>query len=239
MRRHGVNICVFWCLCRRRVLRISSGIDHMGSLNWDLALCLFIAWVICYFCIWKGTKSTGKVGVRGHHESASLQRPYRCVQCTKNMGMCCQEISFLQFFTILLCFPFKLLCVFSPSKWLWTLIKRMHVWCRWFTSLRLFHIWCWLCCWSEGSPCPEPGLASSSTFIRTWDVFPTHRSDARCLSTTVSFTFRHWKQIGLSRCTHPAVLSQGAEFRWVHLLSIKSDGIKHRARTHGNCQQDI
>lgn len=33
----------------------------MGSLNWDLALCLFIAWVICYFCIWKGTKSTGKV----------------------------------------------------------------------------------------------------------------------------------------------------------------------------------
>uniref|UniRef100_H3CMZ4 Solute carrier family 6 member 13 n=1 Tax=Tetraodon nigroviridis TaxID=99883 RepID=H3CMZ4_TETNG len=48
----------FW---ERRVLRISSGIDHLGSLNWDLALCLFIAWVICYFCIWKGTKSTGKV----------------------------------------------------------------------------------------------------------------------------------------------------------------------------------
>lgn len=36
----------------------------MGSLNWDLALCLFIAWVMCYFCIWKGTKSTGKVGER-------------------------------------------------------------------------------------------------------------------------------------------------------------------------------
>uniref|UniRef100_A0A3Q3J4D2 Transporter n=1 Tax=Monopterus albus TaxID=43700 RepID=A0A3Q3J4D2_MONAL len=38
-----------------------SGIDHMGSLNLDLALCLFIAWVMCYFCIWKGVKSTGKV----------------------------------------------------------------------------------------------------------------------------------------------------------------------------------
>ncbi|XP_034529500.1 sodium- and chloride-dependent GABA transporter 2-like [Notolabrus celidotus] len=48
----------FW---ERRALRISPGIDHMGSLNWDLALCLFIAWVMCYFCIWKGTKSTGKV----------------------------------------------------------------------------------------------------------------------------------------------------------------------------------
>uniref|UniRef100_A0A4W6FKP9 Transporter n=1 Tax=Lates calcarifer TaxID=8187 RepID=A0A4W6FKP9_LATCA len=44
-----------------RALRISPGIDHMGSLNWDLALCLFIAWVMCYFCIWKGVKSTGKV----------------------------------------------------------------------------------------------------------------------------------------------------------------------------------
>uniref|UniRef100_A0A3B5QL12 Transporter n=1 Tax=Xiphophorus maculatus TaxID=8083 RepID=A0A3B5QL12_XIPMA len=48
----------FW---ERRALRISSGIDQMGSLNWDMALCLFIAWVMCYFCIWKGVKSTGKV----------------------------------------------------------------------------------------------------------------------------------------------------------------------------------
>ncbi|KAJ7997922.1 hypothetical protein DPEC_G00217200 [Dallia pectoralis] len=48
----------FW---ERRVLRISPGIDHIGSLNWDLVLCLAIAWVMVYFCIWKGVKSTGKV----------------------------------------------------------------------------------------------------------------------------------------------------------------------------------
>ncbi|XP_073682083.1 sodium- and chloride-dependent GABA transporter 3 [Garra rufa] len=48
----------FW---ERRVLRISSGIEEVGSLRWELALCLLIAWVICYFCIWKGPKSTGKV----------------------------------------------------------------------------------------------------------------------------------------------------------------------------------
>uniref|UniRef100_A0A8C9W140 Transporter n=1 Tax=Scleropages formosus TaxID=113540 RepID=A0A8C9W140_SCLFO len=48
----------FW---ERRVLRISSGIDHIGVLHWDLALCLLLAWFLCYFCIWKGVKSTGKV----------------------------------------------------------------------------------------------------------------------------------------------------------------------------------
>ena len=46
---------------RRRVLRISSGLEHIGTLNWDLAICLAVAWILCYFCIWKGVRSTGKV----------------------------------------------------------------------------------------------------------------------------------------------------------------------------------
>lgn len=40
---------------------ITSGIHDLGSLRWELALCLLLAWIICYFCIWKGVKSTGKV----------------------------------------------------------------------------------------------------------------------------------------------------------------------------------
>ncbi|KAJ8259304.1 hypothetical protein COCON_G00183160 [Conger conger] len=48
----------FW---ERNVLSISSGIEDMGELKWDLALCLLAVWVICFFCIWKGVKSTGKV----------------------------------------------------------------------------------------------------------------------------------------------------------------------------------
>uniref|UniRef100_A0A668B071 Transporter n=1 Tax=Myripristis murdjan TaxID=586833 RepID=A0A668B071_9TELE len=44
----------------RRVLNISSGIEEVGSLRWELALCLLLAWIICYFCVWKGIKSTGK-----------------------------------------------------------------------------------------------------------------------------------------------------------------------------------
>uniref|UniRef100_A0A3P9HXL3 Transporter n=1 Tax=Oryzias latipes TaxID=8090 RepID=A0A3P9HXL3_ORYLA len=45
---------------RNRVLRVSDDMS-MGGFNWDLSLCLLFAWVICYFCIWKGIKTTGKV----------------------------------------------------------------------------------------------------------------------------------------------------------------------------------
>lgn len=48
----------FW---QRRVLGLSGGIDEMGSMRWDLAACLLLGWIICYFCIWKGVKSSGKV----------------------------------------------------------------------------------------------------------------------------------------------------------------------------------
>lgn len=52
---------ILLCLLRRRVLKISDGIEHMGGVRWELAMCLALAWFICYFCIWKGPKSTGKV----------------------------------------------------------------------------------------------------------------------------------------------------------------------------------
>ncbi|XP_029317596.1 sodium- and chloride-dependent betaine transporter-like [Cottoperca gobio] len=47
----------FWMY---RVLRLSNEMS-LSKVNWDLALCLLIAWIICYFCIFKGIKSTGKV----------------------------------------------------------------------------------------------------------------------------------------------------------------------------------
>uniref|UniRef100_A0A671QRA1 Transporter n=1 Tax=Sinocyclocheilus anshuiensis TaxID=1608454 RepID=A0A671QRA1_9TELE len=46
---------------RRRILGLSEGIEQIGNVRWDLALCLLLAWIICYFCVWKGVKSTGKV----------------------------------------------------------------------------------------------------------------------------------------------------------------------------------
>ncbi|XP_072551207.1 sodium- and chloride-dependent GABA transporter 2-like isoform X2 [Salminus brasiliensis] len=47
----------FW---ERRVLDISGGIEELGKLKWEIVLCLIAMWIICYFCIWKGVKSTGK-----------------------------------------------------------------------------------------------------------------------------------------------------------------------------------
>ncbi|CAI5687656.1 unnamed protein product [Oreochromis niloticus] len=51
------SVVEFW---QRRVLNISSGIENLGSIQWDLSLCHLLAWVICYFCVWKGVRSTGK-----------------------------------------------------------------------------------------------------------------------------------------------------------------------------------
>uniref|UniRef100_H3CF09 Uncharacterized protein n=1 Tax=Tetraodon nigroviridis TaxID=99883 RepID=H3CF09_TETNG len=45
----------------RRVLSMSGGIEELGSVKWEMLLCLLACWVACYFCIWKGVRSTGKV----------------------------------------------------------------------------------------------------------------------------------------------------------------------------------
>ncbi|XP_030607471.1 sodium- and chloride-dependent GABA transporter 3-like [Archocentrus centrarchus] len=48
----------FW---ERRMLAMSAGIEEMGGVRWELALCLLASWVFCYFSIWKGVRSSGKV----------------------------------------------------------------------------------------------------------------------------------------------------------------------------------
>uniref|UniRef100_A0A671QH30 Transporter n=1 Tax=Sinocyclocheilus anshuiensis TaxID=1608454 RepID=A0A671QH30_9TELE len=52
------SVTEFW---RNRVLVLSDGIEQVGKINWEILLCLIVMWIICYFCIWKGVKSTGKV----------------------------------------------------------------------------------------------------------------------------------------------------------------------------------
>ncbi|XP_061689457.1 sodium- and chloride-dependent GABA transporter 2-like isoform X2 [Syngnathoides biaculeatus] len=45
----------------RRILGLTSGLEDVGNIRRDLALCLLLAWILCVFCIWNGVKSTGKV----------------------------------------------------------------------------------------------------------------------------------------------------------------------------------
>ncbi|KAF7653810.1 hypothetical protein LDENG_00078250 [Lucifuga dentata] len=52
------SVSEFW---ERRVLSMSAGIEEVGTVSWELVLCLLVCWVACYFCIFKGVSSTGKV----------------------------------------------------------------------------------------------------------------------------------------------------------------------------------
>lgn len=51
-------IIEFW---ENKVLNISDGLDQPGVINWEMVLCLMAVWVMVYFCVWKGVKSTGKI----------------------------------------------------------------------------------------------------------------------------------------------------------------------------------
>ncbi|XP_042309769.1 sodium- and chloride-dependent creatine transporter 1 isoform X1 [Sceloporus undulatus] len=48
----------FW---ENKVLRLSGGLEFPGAINWEVTLCLIACWVLVYFCVWKGVKSTGKI----------------------------------------------------------------------------------------------------------------------------------------------------------------------------------
>ncbi|CAM9283735.1 unnamed protein product [Lampetra planeri] len=48
----------FW---ERKVLRLSGGLHEPGDISYELVLCLMATWLMVYFCMWKGVKSTGKV----------------------------------------------------------------------------------------------------------------------------------------------------------------------------------
>lgn len=42
-------------------LNQSEGIHDLGAIKWDLVLCLLAVYLICYFSLWKGISTSGKV----------------------------------------------------------------------------------------------------------------------------------------------------------------------------------
>lgn len=52
--------------CSRAVLELqhSNGIHDLGAIKWDMALCLLAVYIICYFSLWKGISTSGKVSLQ-------------------------------------------------------------------------------------------------------------------------------------------------------------------------------
>lgn len=69
---------------RQKVLRLSSGLHEPGDISYVMVLCLMATWLMVYFCMWKGVKSTGKVGVFMLCDSLSSQRSDATV-CVKGV----------------------------------------------------------------------------------------------------------------------------------------------------------
>uniref|UniRef100_A0A3B3ZWM0 Transporter n=1 Tax=Periophthalmus magnuspinnatus TaxID=409849 RepID=A0A3B3ZWM0_9GOBI len=44
-----------------KMLQQTDSVEEAGTLRWELFLILILAWILIYFCIFKGVKSTGKV----------------------------------------------------------------------------------------------------------------------------------------------------------------------------------
>lgn len=42
---------------------MSEGIEHIGSPQWQVVLCLAAAWTLTFLALSKGVKSTGKVSM--------------------------------------------------------------------------------------------------------------------------------------------------------------------------------
>ena len=41
----------------------TENIDVAARFNWQMFLCLLLAWVIVYLCLFRGIQSSGKVGI--------------------------------------------------------------------------------------------------------------------------------------------------------------------------------
>ncbi len=86
-----VHFCIVFSLCRNKVLNISSGLEEAGQFHWELILCLMAVWVLVYFCVWKGVKSTGKVThTHTHIHTHTKDLPY-CVCSTCVGGGSCYK----------------------------------------------------------------------------------------------------------------------------------------------------
>ena len=63
-----------------------DGIENIGGLRWQNVLCLLAIYIICYFSLWKGISTSGKVGswlsaaVVLYKQTVHVYKQYTCIQ---------------------------------------------------------------------------------------------------------------------------------------------------------------
>lgn len=153
--------------CRRRVLNITGSVNELGSLRWELALCLLLAWIICYFCVWKGVKSTGKVRTNWQ---GTFQAQWSCYldTCYLSSHVGCLSLDYWHSWYCLH-YRFKSGTLDFKTGVPLSLFFRLCI------SLLHFHMLCCWYFWFEVLRCLEPLMASHSTFTQTQHALQTHR----------------------------------------------------------------
>ena len=91
----------------RHVLEIhrSEGLHDVGSIKWQLCLCLMFVFLLVYFSLWKGIKTSGKVRI------AQLKRKLH--DSIPELSSCVGTRGKLRFSSSLPCRPFS--C--QPAVW--------------------------------------------------------------------------------------------------------------------------
>ena len=59
---------------RHNLLEITGGIGDFGDMRWELVGTTILSWVVVFFCLFKGIKSSGKVKYFFNNDNSTVSR---------------------------------------------------------------------------------------------------------------------------------------------------------------------